>query len=202
MKNNSELLVDVSNDRPELMKFELGLLGLLIVLAVFLTHGFIHNTIVKENVMALVEVPHLVAAKSFGEGVTTPTGIAIAKQSTRLFAADLWVVDEQLFIQNRDENGKVEWLIMNQSPGKKRVSIYLTKSADYGILQASIDGKPVGPTIDLYEAAVKPNVPVDLGSVELQSSTVTLTLQVVGKNPAASPPYYQFGIQGVSFVPE
>lgn len=201
METHTRLTVDVRNERPELFRLELGILGLLIVLSVFFSHAFIHNYVKATRPVILVQVPYFIAAEKFAAGPQSPSDIAIGKQATRVFGGEQWVSEEQIFAQNSDANGWVEWRVSDVTPGKKKVSIYLTNAADYGIVQVSINDHAVGSPIDLYASSVIPHPAVDLGIVDVNETTMKLRLTVVGKNPMASTPFYQFGIQGIALAP-
>ena len=70
--------------------------------------------------------------------------------------------------------------------GKYPVSAYLTKAADYGIVQLKIDGKPVGEPFDGYNNGVIRVGPVKLGEIELSEGNHNLALEIVGKNDKSS----------------
>lgn len=200
MTNDLHLTVDVRDDRPELLKIELGLLVLLMATAVFLTHAFIHNYVKASAPQVVQSVANLTPAAKFsliGQSSQSPIG----KQSTRMFVSDQWVVEEQVFVQNTEANGWVEWTVPGLTPGKKQVTIYMTRSTDYGIVQVSINDKLAGTPIDLYSPAVGPLAGVDLGIVEVTGNTLKLKVAVVNKNNLASSPYYQFGVQGIALAP-
>ena len=59
-------------------------------------------------------------------------------------------------------------------------------------------GKNIGPKIDLWASDyhIKPTGPIDLGKHLLRPPSVTLRLQMVGRNEKNLPPHYQFGIDG------
>ena len=201
MGASTRLTVDVREERPELFKIELGLLALLTVLALFFSHAFIHNYVKASSPVVLVTVPNLIPAAKFVNGPMSPPTIALGKQATRMFGGDQWVAEEQIFAQNSDANGWAEWQLPEVTPGKKHVYIYLTRAADYGVVQVSINDQNVGLPIDLYAGGVMPNPAVDLGIVELKETTMKLRLTVVGKNQLAAAPFYQFGIQGIALAP-
>ena len=70
--------------------------------------------------------------------------------------------------------------------GSYDLSVVLTRAPDYGAYQIAIDGREVGTPFDAYNPTVEKVGPVSLGKVRLQRGTHTLTLTVVGKNPAAT----------------
>ena len=67
--------------------------------------------------------------------------------------------------------------------GKYQVVVYLTKARDYGVVQFSLDGKPLGKPIDCFEPEkVLATGAIDLGTVELKKGNAVLRLEVVGTN--------------------
>lgn len=201
MVSRTSLMVEIRDERPELLKIELALLGLLTVLALFFSHALIHNYVKATKPVTLVLIPYLIPAVNFASGPVSSSKTVLGKQATRMFGGDQWVSDEQIFVQNSDASGWAEWQVTGLVPGKKSVSIYLTNAADYGMVQVSINDQAVGLPIDLYGGGVVPHAPVDLGTVEIKDTTAKLRLTVVGKNPLATAPFYQFGIQGIAFAP-
>jgi hypothetical protein len=197
----AKLMVDIRDERPELFKVEFGLLALLMVAAIFFSHAFIHNYVKAVTPVALVNVPNFIPAAKFITGPTSPVATSVGKQATRMFGGDQWVAEEQIFAQNGDANGWVEWQVNDVPTGKKHAYIYLTKAADYGVVQVSINDQSVGVPVDLYAGGVMPSAAVDLGIIEFKEPTMRLRLTVVGKNPLAGPPFYQFGVQGIALAP-
>lgn len=69
------------------------------------------------------------------------------------------------------------------SAGRYDVELIATGSSSYGIIQASIDGQPLGEPVDGYRAQTEvAGVEVTLGEVELSAGTHHLRLEVVGQN--------------------
>jgi len=76
--------------------------------------------------------------------------------------------------------------ILNKT-GKFKVSANLTKAVDYGIIQISINGIPVGSKFDGFiENGVKP-VQVELGTHILSEGENILTIKILGANKNAKP---------------
>ena len=65
-------------------------------------------------------------------------------------------------------------------------SAVLTRGPDYGAYQLAIDGREIGTPFDAYNPTVEKPGPLSFGKVRLQKGTHTLTLTVLGKNPAAT----------------
>ncbi|TDD66265.1 DUF2961 domain-containing protein [Jiangella aurantiaca] len=70
--------------------------------------------------------------------------------------------------------------------GRYELSAVLTQAIDYGIVQLSIDGAPIGPAFDGFNNAVRIADPVPLGSLELSAGAHSLTLTLTGRNAAAT----------------
>lgn len=70
--------------------------------------------------------------------------------------------------------------------GSYDLSAVLTRAPDYGIYQLAVDGREVGAPFDAYNPTAERVGPVGFGAVRLRKGTHTLTLTVVGKNPAAT----------------
>jgi hypothetical protein len=60
------------------------------------------------------------------------------------------------------------------------------KGPNFGIVQAAIDGRPIGEPFDAYAAAVAPAPPVALGTRALAEGKHMLSFTVVGKNAAST----------------
>ncbi|MDO8684319.1 MAG: DUF2961 domain-containing protein [Armatimonadota bacterium] len=65
--------------------------------------------------------------------------------------------------------------------GKFPISAYLTKSGDYGIVQLSLDGKPLGQPFDGYNDGVTRKL-VKFGEMEFTAGDHIFTMEIVGKN--------------------
>lgn len=66
------------------------------------------------------------------------------------------------------------------------LSAVLTQAIDYGIVQLSIDGSPVGPAFDGFNDGVRVADPVSLGTHELSAGSHSLTLTLTGRNASAT----------------
>lgn len=70
--------------------------------------------------------------------------------------------------------------------GTYSLSAVLTQAIDYGIVQLSIDGSPLGPPLDGFNDGVRVADPASLGSLELSAGSHSLTLTLTGRNAAAT----------------
>jgi hypothetical protein len=86
--------------------------------------------------------------------------------------------------------------------GKYKVVVYLTKARDYGIIQFSLDGKPLGKPFDGFEPdKVVATGPVELGTVELKKGTAVLRVEVTGTNDKSVGLRYMWGLDCVVLKP-
>ncbi len=195
------MFTEVQEERPDLLKIESILLGLLIVVTISFTYALIHNYIQSRSQTPVLEVQNLFPASKFLLARKSPDRTVVANQPTRLFRSDSWIVADQVFVQNAAPEGWVEWNIPAVPLGKKHVILYLTKSTDYGVVQTYFNDKAVGAPIDLYESSVQPTNGIDLGVIEVKEYAFSMKLMVVGKNPKSMAPFYQFGVQGLVLEP-
>jgi hypothetical protein len=131
----------------------------------------------------------------------TTHGIRLWVQPTTAFAGGQWSSDGHLFAMDAELGSWVELELPVLEAGPHQVELFLTRARDYGVLQASIDGAPVGEPIDLWaRRGVLPTGAIELGHRELSLDSV-LRLEVVGTNERSAPPHHQFGIDGVELTP-
>ncbi|MDG0811245.1 carbohydrate binding domain-containing protein [Cohnella rhizosphaerae] len=76
---------------------------------------------------------------------------------------------------------------------------FMESSTNYGIVQAYVDGQPIGSAIDDGIFGAFPTKPQVHGTVHLTAGTHTLRYEVAGKNPNAAG--YSFGIDAIRLVP-
>ncbi len=113
------------------------------------------------------------------------------------FPAGKWSKDGHMFASGTRQGDWVELRLPEREPGRYALEIFFTKAADYGIVAVYVNEAQLG-TFDLWSARdIVPTGALKLGDVELFSRKNVLRLEVVGKNPNAAPPFYQFGIDGV-----
>lgn len=118
-------------------------------------------------------------------------------QPTSGFTEGRWSKDGHMFGYGTRKGDWIDFELPAVEAGSYRLELFLTKSADYGIVAVSLNGARVGPEIDLWSYGVVPTGPLDLGAVQLGGSKNVLRLQVTGTNPEASAPFFQFGFDGL-----
>jgi hypothetical protein len=98
-----------------------------------------------------------------------------------------WSRDSQLWWRNAETGSELITKFILNKTGKFKVSAQLTKAIDYGIIQFSINGIPVGSKFDGFiEDGVKP-VQVELGTQVLSEGENILSLKILGANKNAKP---------------
>jgi len=118
-------------------------------------------------------------------------------QPTTAFRDGNWSKDGQMFASSPNKGDWIDLRLPEQEPGNYDLDIFLTKAADYGIVAVYVNEVQRG-TFDLLSLrGVVPTGALSLGSVPLRGSKNVLRLEVVGTNPNAAPPFYQFGIDGI-----
>jgi hypothetical protein len=111
-----------------------------------------------------------------------------------------WSGDSQLWWTNAKPGDKLELALPVKAAGKFKLVANLTKAADYGIVQLSLDGKKLGEPIDLFNNGVVPTKPLDLGTHDLAAGQHVLAVEIVGANPKAVKAY-MFGLDYVKLEP-
>jgi len=79
--------------------------------------------------------------------------------------------------------------------GRYEIVVKYTQSWDYGRIQASFDGQPLGPEVDTYAPTVMPGDPVMLGTLDLPAGRHVLRFEAVGHHPQSKG--YLMGIDHV-----
>src|SRR5579871_1711774 len=124
-------------------------------------------------------------------------------QDMRGFGLDLWSNDKQLFAHIEQAGAWTELEVPVATDGPQRLIVYLTKAADFGIVQFSVDGKLLAKPIDLCLPGSQPSVgPIDLGVVNLKKGTAILRLEVVGANSESKGYRYAWGLDCLVLQPE
>lgn len=110
-------------------------------------------------------------------------------QAMGRYQASRWSGDSQLWWTGAKISDTLTLALPVEKAGKYALKAVLTKARDYGIVEVSLDGKPVGGgPIDLFNSPdVITSGELDWGLHELTAGEHTLTFKVVGSNPQAVP---------------
>jgi len=105
----------------------------------------------------------------------------------------------RLFFTPTDDKAALTLAVPVAKAGKYEISLAYTKSWDYGIYQAFVNGNPAGKKADLYSADTALSPAVTLGTFDLPAGTFELKFECVGKNPASKGVF--FGLDAISLLP-
>jgi WD40 repeat protein len=115
-----------------------------------------------------------------------------------LAGAGRWSNGRQLFCRAR-QGGYVELALDVAGAGEYALDIYFTRAPDYGRVEVSLDGKPVGAAFDGFHATVVPSGKVPFGRLPLAAGRHRLRFRAVGKHPQSTG--YYLGIDCLVLTP-
>ena len=133
---------------------------------------------------ALVEAADPVTSAG-GFRVLKASGGNVSTQAMGGFKLGKWKDDDQLWWGDAAPGDKLQIGLPVKADGRQRLSVVLTRARDYGIVQFWLDGRKIGPPIDLFCAYVTSTPPIVLGTAELSSGPHELTVEIVGANQKA-----------------
>ncbi len=137
--------------------------------------------------------------------VISITGGRTLTQDMTPFAPVKWSGDAHLWWIDAEPGARLALALPPVASGRYEVIVYLTKAPDYAIVRLSVNGRPAGEPIDLFNAAApsQPAVvhtgPISLGVHDLQGPT-TLEIHIIGAHPQAIPSH-MFALDYVKLVP-
>ncbi len=127
---------------------------------------------------------------------TTSAGTAAA-QPMGGFPADHWSGDSQLWWTGA-KPGDTLTLELDVFKEVEAIEMALTCARDYGIVEISLDGKPLGNPIDLFNAEVITTGLLEFKTPGLNQGKYKLTFEIVGANRQAAKAY-MFGLDFLRF---
>ena len=95
-----------------------------------------------------------------------------------------WSGHKQIWWIDGKPGDKLVLALPVKKAGKYALAANLTKAIDYGIVQLSLDGKPLGEPIDLINDGVVTRL-YKLGTHQLAAGESKLTVEITGANPEA-----------------
>jgi hypothetical protein len=126
----------------------------------------------------------------------------LGPQDMTEFFKDKWSGNTQLWCQSARPGDWVELELPVAADGRYQVLAYLTRARDYGIVQLSLNGKPLGAPIDGYHSPEVVNTgAIELGTVDLNRGGARLRVEVVGTNDRSVGPRYLWGLDCVVLQP-
>ncbi len=136
------------------------------------------------------------SATAGGFRILKSTGGRVSTQAMSNFSLGEWKNDDQLFWGDPALGEELELDLPVKSDGPQRLSVVLTRAGDYGIVQFSLDGRKIGPEIDLYCGYVTTTPPILLGTADLSAGSHKLTVKSVGANEKAEK-RHMFGLDRI-----
>ena len=118
----------------------------------------------------------------------------VITQNMAAWGGPMWGGSKQLFCRS-EKGGSATLEFSIRRRGRYRLQILATAAPDFGALSTLLDGKPLGPVVDLYSGRVCPSGPIELGVVDLESGRHTLRCVASDKDPASS--NFFFGLDAV-----
>ena len=109
-------------------------------------------------------------------------------QNMSRFSGDKWSGGSQLW-WNGARPGDTLTIPLPSQSGTADLEVVLTCARDYGIVQLSLDGEPLGKPIDLYSPDVITTGVLSFPKRELKPGPHSLTVQIAGANPKAVKAY-------------
>lgn len=111
-----------------------------------------------------------------------------------------WDNNQQLWFTGHQQGAEITLELPIEKTGNYQLSVYYTTARDYAIVQALIDGQPIGPPTDCYTPNVEAKDKTILGTIMLTEGVHRLTFRAVGKNPAST--NYLIGLDAIGLKPQ
>jgi hypothetical protein len=147
----------------------------------------------------LPELPFGKARLPYGNALALQAEAQLEKISAKNGRAevqkDVFWQQDIIFFPGQGEGAEVTIPFEVPEDGKYEVLSLILSSYDYGIYEATLDGKKVGGRMNLYSPFVTMPKGYPLGRPELKKGTHTLTFRCVGKDSSSGGHY--FGIDQI-----
>jgi hypothetical protein len=104
------------------------------------------------------------------------------------FKTDRWSGDSHLWWTGAKPSDKLT-LVLPSFAGTVDLEVVLTCARDYGIVQLSLDDRPLGDPIDLYHPQVISTGVLSFPKQTVKGNEHMLVVQLVGANPKADKAY-------------
>jgi len=122
----------------------------------------------------------------------------------RAWGARTWSGEQQLWIQARRVGDFVELIVPAPGTEPVRVTLYATRSWDYGVVQFSVNGKVAGDPRDLdsgTNGTARATGPIDLGIHTPRAGSLVLRAEVTGGHVRTNAQSFFFGLDCVTLTP-
>jgi len=132
--------------------------------------------------------------------ITGKTADVPAEHQSHALPEGEWSGETQLFVHGKRVGDFVELEIPTRQTGKQRLTLYATKSWDYGVLRFSVNGEITGKDFDAFAPQAVLSGPIDLGVFEPRDGRYLLRVEVVGANPKSKGSQAYFGLDAVTLT--
>lgn len=132
--------------------------------------------------------------------VSKSDGLPTEVQSGMALADGAWSGDSQLWVRGRKVGDFVELKIpvKTDGPGAPvKLTLYATKSWDYGVLRFTVNGQVAGKDWDSWSVDVRASGPIELGTFTPKDGALILRAEVVGANEKSKNSKSFFGLDAV-----
>lgn len=109
-----------------------------------------------------------------------------------------WNESDHILFRGAEVGDSVELRIPAASPALQQLALHGTKSADFGIIQVTVNGEAAGSAVDLYASRPMPSGAIELGTFAPVDGAFVVRVEAVGKNPESRGAL--FGIDCVSLA--
>ncbi|MBW2535883.1 MAG: hypothetical protein JRI55_30600, partial [Deltaproteobacteria bacterium] len=106
-------------------------------------------------------------------------------QSMTTFLDRRWSGDAQQFCE---QPSRFRFVV--ERTGRYRLRLFATRAPDFGQLQVTLDGEPLGGSYEAWAPVVLPSGPIALGEKELGRGAHTIGFRTVGRHPKSSADKY------------
>jgi len=123
-----------------------------------------------------------------------------AEPQAMALAQGAWSGGAQLWIRGQRVGDFIELRIPAPQPGAQKLTLYATKSWDYGILRFTVNGQAAGRDYDAWAEKPVASGPIALGVFAPKDAAFILRVEVVGANPASKNSQAFFGLDAVTLT--
>jgi hypothetical protein len=132
------------------------------------------------------------------EGLSAKTtGGTTTTQAMNGFPKDRWSGGKQLFWTGGKPGDRCELEFESTGSGDANIEAAFTMARDYAVIQADLDGEPLGSEVDLFNSPdVVTTGVLTLGKAKATAGKHTLGIKIVRANPSAVPAH----MVGIDFI--
>jgi hypothetical protein len=182
---------------PRLMLVEALMFAIIAVIGAAITYQIVRAPAQPPETWS---VPGMIEAETLPV-IEKTSEFGLVPQDTSPFTSGRWSGNQHLFVATRAEGDALTLGLPAVEPGTYALTLYLTRSYDYGIVRVLVNGVPVGGPVDLWAWGVEATGPLTLGNTALSGQDDVIRFEIAGRNERAAAPFYQFGIDGLVLSP-